>query len=185
MAPSDGGKMRRDRAYPASDRNAEARAVCAGCPLLEGCLLEALRVDGHTFRGGFSPEERASLGGARDVVQARRREPWMSARQVWSRAFFSRLPQPVLLSAFTEWAKECPVTPDGTPVTPDGTPWAVGVAAFRPGAAPPVLDPLASIDPDQAADPEPEPVAPPPVVPLAAGWEAVELFGLVLPARQA
>jgi predicted RecB family nuclease len=37
------------------------RAICAGCPVSEPCLEEALRHDDAGFRGGLTADERRAL----------------------------------------------------------------------------------------------------------------------------
>lgn len=100
---SEGGHMRRTRAVPAPDSHAEAREVCARCPIITECLMAALRHDSWTFRGGLSPEERAAFGGYRDPDVARRRAVYLKRPRVWSRVLMSPLPAEVIKSALTRW----------------------------------------------------------------------------------
>lgn len=86
-----GGRLARTKPWPAPDSHADARALCAVCPVLEGCLRDALAGDPTTFRGGLSPEERGAVGGCRDDITARRRPPTVTVEQVWSRVRDSTL----------------------------------------------------------------------------------------------
>lgn len=103
MPESDGGMLRRTRAFPSPDSHADARAVCARCPIITECLTSAMRHDPWTFRGGLSPEERAAFGGYRDPEVARRREVYLSRPRVWSRVLMSRLPADVMKAALSTW----------------------------------------------------------------------------------
>lgn len=103
MAEGDGGMLRRTRAFPSPDSHADAREVCARCPILASCLTAAMRHDPWTFRGGMSPEERAAFGGYRDPEVARRREVYLSRPRVWSRVLSSRLPTDVIKAALSRW----------------------------------------------------------------------------------
>lgn len=81
---SDGGHQRRTKAWPKPDNHAEARRHCGQCGVLAACLAGALGSDGWTFRGGMSAEERAALGGFRDV-DARKRGVYLTLPQVAAR----------------------------------------------------------------------------------------------------
>lgn len=105
MPRSDGGALGRSRSFPAPDSHADARAVCARCPVISQCLMGGLRHDAWTFRGGLSPEERAAFGGHRDPDVARRRGVYLSRPQVWSRLLFSPVPAETIRAALTRWRR--------------------------------------------------------------------------------
>ena len=44
------------------------RAICAGCPVSEPCLEEALRHDDAGFRGGLTEDERRTIRGRKAHV---------------------------------------------------------------------------------------------------------------------
>lgn len=100
---SDGGSMRRTKAFPAADNHAAARAVCARCPILSDCLLDGLRNDSWTVRGGLTPEERAAYGGLRDPYTTRRRGVYLTRPRVWARVEMSALPTGAVQETLTRW----------------------------------------------------------------------------------
>ncbi len=100
FSPSVGGGLRRTSRWPRPDSHADARAVCASCPLVESCLGEALQQDEFTFRV-LSPEERAAFGGVREKHH-RHKAPALSRDEVWNRVLGSNLPAIRVLSALLD-----------------------------------------------------------------------------------
>ena len=65
-----------------SDDEARAKAVCDGCPAVAECLKEALaQGDGHSIRGGLTPNERDRLRrNANRPTRAQRPKPTKCAK---------------------------------------------------------------------------------------------------------
>lgn len=81
--------------WPRRDTHAKARIICASCPLLAECARTSF-TDAYSFRGGMSPEERASFGGVLPSWASDVRRPRFSREEVWSRLEQSPLPREVM-----------------------------------------------------------------------------------------
>lgn len=99
---SEGGHLRRTKAWPKPDAHDKARRICGHCRVLGDCLEGALEKDGWTFRGGMSPEERATFGGFRDR-DARRRAVYLTPRQVAARLLDAGMDVVTIAEVIARW----------------------------------------------------------------------------------
>lgn len=98
---SEKGQLPRTAAWPKPDSHREARRMCPRCPLMAACLEGALEGDECTFRA-LSPEERAAFGGVRTKA-ARKREPYLTQREVIGRIVDSGYDLATVLDVLMRW----------------------------------------------------------------------------------